>query len=135
MSCLRNVHWLAPTTMVVTLFSGILLALGHHLFFKSLDHEPVPAGSYAFAGKELPKQQFNTAVGTAFALLVRISLAVAMSTAYVQIFWRSMKNRKQPPTLAELDSAKAGLEDISSLFNMKVVHKYPLLALIAVIFW
>ena len=132
---LRNVHWLAPTTMMLALLSGILLIFGHHVFYKGLDHKPVPVGSYAFAGREIPKQQFNIAVGTTFAMFVRISLAIAVSTAYVQIFWWSIKNTKQSPTLSELDWAKAGLDNISGLFNINLIYKYPLLGFLAVIFW
>ena len=121
--------------MVIALLGGLLLALGHHLFYESLDGKTVPTGSYTIAGRELPKQQFNTSMGTAFALLVRISLAVAVSTAYVQIFWRSIKNTKQSPTLAELDSANAGLDNVFSLFNIKLGRKYPMLLLLAFIFW
>ncbi|KAF4626926.1 hypothetical protein G7Y89_g11231 [Cudoniella acicularis] len=121
--------------MVLALLGGFLLSLGHHLFYASLDRKSVPTGSYPFAGKTLPKQQFNIFVGTALAFFVRTFLAVAVSTAYVQIFWRSTKNAKQSPTLAELDWAKAGLANVFNLFNLKRASKYPLLVLLAVIFW
>ena len=73
-------------------------------------------------------------MGTAFALLVRVTLAATMSIAYIQIFWRSIKNTKQCPMLAELYLAKAGLDNMFSLFNMKFGHKYPILLLLAIIF-
>lgn len=121
--------------MVFALLAGFLLALGHHFFYVSLDRNSVPTGSYPFAGKMLPKQQFNTSVGIALAFFVRTFLAFAVSTAYVQIFWRSTMNAKQYPTLAELDWANAGLANIFGLFNLRLGWKYPFLVLLAVIFW
>jgi hypothetical protein len=83
----------------------------------------------------MSKQQFNTSVGTALALLVRTFLALAVSAAYVQIFWRSAKKASKEPTLRELDYAAAGLENVFSLFNLRVAWKYPLLVLLAIVFW
>lgn len=121
--------------MVFALLAGILLALSHHLFYASLNRKFVPTGFYPFAGKNLPKQQFNASVGIALAFLVRTFVAVVVSTAYVQIFWRSTMNAKQYPTFAELDWANAGLANVFSLFNLKLGWKYPFLVLLAVIFW
>ena len=131
----KTIHWLAPTTMGFALLVGFSLALAHHLFYASLDRKLVPTGSYPFAGKKLPKQQFNTSVGIALAFLVRTFLAIAMSTAYVQIFWRSTMKAKQPPTLAELDWANTVLSNVFSLFNLKLARNYPSLVLLALIFW
>ena len=44
-------------------------------------------------------------------------------------------NAKQYRTLAELDWASAGLANVFNLFNLKLAWKYPLLVLLAVIFW
>jgi hypothetical protein len=135
MSSLQNIHWLAPTSMVLAWAVGALLAAGHHLFYADLDQTPVSTAAYHFAGKKLPKQQFNTAVGTAFAFLVRTFLGVAVSTAYIQIFWRSIKKVKQYPTLEEVDWVHSALENVFSLFNVKLWCKYPLCLLLALIFW
>lgn len=121
--------------MILALLGGSLLALGHHLFYANLDHKAVQTGSYHFAGKKLSKQQVNTAVGTAFAFLVKVFLGFAVSAAYIQIFWRSTKNAKEYPTLTDLDWAKAALANIFSLFNLKIWWRYPLLLLLAAIFW
>lgn len=135
MSRVRRVHWLAPTTMVLALLVGVLLALSHHLFYSSLEGKSVPGGAYRLAGKSLSRQQYNTAVGTALSFLVRTLLATAVSTSYVQIFWRSIRSAKQLPTLKELDWADAGLSNVFGLFNLQLGRKYLLLVLLAVIFW
>lgn len=121
--------------MILTLLSGSLLAMGHHLFYRSLADHSVSTGLYHFAGKNMSKQQFNTAVGTAFAYLVKAFLTVAVSTAYVQIFWMNTKNAKEYPTLAELDCAHSVLDNALSLFNVKIWWRYPSLLVLAAIFW
>lgn len=131
----RSVHWLAPTTIVLALVVGFLLALGHHFFYFSLDGEPVSTESYHLAGKTLPKQQFNTSVGIGFALLVRTFLSIAVSTAYVQLFWRSIRTAKQSPRLAELDWASSGVNNILGIVNFKFWWKYSALVALAIVFW
>jgi hypothetical protein len=83
----------------------------------------------------MSRQQINTSVGTAFAFLVRTFLALAVSTAYVQVFWSSVKTAKRSPTLNELDWANAGLYNFYGLFNLKHGSKYPLLLTLALLFW
>lgn len=135
MSRLRGIHWLAPTTMLMSLLAGFSLVLGHHFFYAGLDHKLVSTQSYSFTGNKFLPQQLNISVGTALALLVKISLTVAVSMAYVQMFWRSTSSAKQTPTLVELDLATTSLTNIFSLFSPKFGSSYPFLVLPAVIFW
>lgn len=131
----RHIHWLVPTTMFTSLLLGALLAIGHHLFYDRLSGTPTSTDSFAIAGRKLSRQQFNTAVGTAFASLVRTCLALAVTTAYVQIFWQSMKKAKRVPTLADLDWASAGTKDMLNLLNFRLAWRYPLLAILIVVCW
>ena len=131
----RTVHWLAPTTIILALVVGCLLVLGHHLFYLSLDGEPVSTESYHIAGRTMSKQQFKTSVGIAFALLVRTSLSIAVSTAYVQYFWRSIRNARPSPKLAELDWASSGVNNVLRIFNVKYWWKYSALVALAMVFW
>lgn len=135
MSHLKAVHWLAPTTIILALLLGILFVLGHHVFYAKLENQSVPTGNYTLAGKQLPKQQFNTFVGIALAFLVKTFLSIALSTIYVQFFWRSIKDAKQRPTVTELDWAYSGTQNILNLLNLKIGWKYPFLVLLALIFW
>ena len=121
--------------MLSALLAGFGLALGHHFFYASLEHEPVPTGSYFMAGRNLTKQQFNNLAGIAFTFLVKIFLTTAMSTAYVQILWRSITNASRHRTLAELDWANASLTNIFQLFNLGFGWKDPFLVLLALLFW
>ena len=134
MSHFKTVHWLSPTIMFLSFLGGFSLILGHHFFYASLDGEDASTQSYSIAGRNLSQQQLNISVGTAFALLVKICLAVAVSTAYAQIFWRSTIIA-EPPTLVELDLANAGLDNIFSLCNSKFWWRYPHLVVLGLIFW
>ena len=134
MSRFKGIHWQSPTVMLLSLLGGFWLILGHHLFYASLDRKAVSTESYSIAGRNLSQQQLNISVGTTFALLVRICLAVAVSTAYVQLFWRGTRTA-EPPTLAELDLANAGLDNILSFCNPKFWWRYPVLVVLGLVFW
>lgn len=97
-----------------------LLVLGHHFFYASLNRKAESTGSYPFAEKSLTKQQFNIPVGIVFAFLVKTFLTIAISTAYVRIFWKSTMSTKQYSTPAELDWANASLANIFNLVNPKL---------------
>ena len=135
MSLLTNLHWLAPTTMVSALLGRGCLALGHHFFYASLSGQPVPTGFYSLAGTKIHKQQFNTSVGTAFAFMTNFLLATSISVAYVQIFWCTVKKKKQKPQLGELDWANAGVSYVFSLLYFRLWWKLPILAAAAFFFW
>ena len=137
MSCHRksSIHWLALTTIVFALVVGFLFALGHHVFYVSLDRETVSTESFHLAGTRLPKQEFNSAVGIAFALLVRTFFTIAISTAYVQIFWRNIRTTKKSPTLTELDWASSCMNNILKICNVKFWRKHFTLVALAIIFW
>jgi hypothetical protein len=51
--------------MVTSLFLGILLTLGHHLFYNSLDGKLVGASDHVIRG--VTRQQLNFTLGTLFA--------------------------------------------------------------------
>lgn len=131
----ETIHWAAPTIMLASLLTGVLLALGHHLFNAHLQGRPVPAGDYTpFSSLAISKQQFNASMGIAFAFFVRNFLAIAASATYVQVLWHSIQHRRAP-TLADLDWAFAGLDNFLGLFNFRRGRKFPLLIILAIVFW
>jgi hypothetical protein len=50
-----RVHWQAPTVIVLSFACSLAFAVGHHLFYASLDHIPV--------GDNALSQQINLAIG------------------------------------------------------------------------
>ena len=137
MAKFSSLHWLAPATMLGALITGILFAVGHHVFYQSLDKTPVSTNAFTLFGSTISTQEANIAVGTALAFLVKASLGLAISIAFVQIFWQSARahNGAQPPTLGQLDSAFCAMDNIFTMFNLRLWWKYPLLLLLALMAW
>ncbi|KAK4899261.1 hypothetical protein LTR27_003493 [Elasticomyces elasticus] len=135
MAGIRGVHWLAPTIMISTFISGLLLATAHHFFYAYLAAHSAPTGSYSFSGGSLSKQRFNTAIGTAFSFLVKASFTVAVGTAYTQIFWKLVRSPSQNHTLRQLDSYSSVLSNALDLGRPNLWWKNSVLFLLAVVFW
>lgn len=130
-----QIHWLAPATIVSSFTAGVLLALGHHLFYASLAGSEVPTGLYKFASTTVSKQQLNLAVETAFAFLVTSSLGICVGTSYVQLFWRAIRNSRKGEALKVLDTMHDALDNLPHLFKVQVWWQFPLLFLLASISW
>ncbi|KAK7946248.1 uncharacterized protein PG986_010569 [Apiospora aurea] len=127
-------YWWTPFLMVASFFVGVMFAIGHHLFYASLDASPTQGADFVFLGASYSSQQFNLAVGTAFAFLVKAALVFSVSIAYIQLFWRQLKyntEKGQPSTVEHTDSLYSVLESLCSLFNAPVMYKYPVLFLVA----
>lgn len=126
-----GLYWKAYTTMVSSLFCGMLLALGHHLFYNSLNGKPVGTPQHII--RMVTRQQLNLTLGTLFAFLVKACLAVAVTTAYTQIFWRAVKKRST--ILTTIDTIYYGPTNVWSLLSFSVWLKYPLLLLLVLTVW
>lgn len=126
-----GIHWRASTAMVASLLFGMLLALGHHLFYAHLDGKPVGAPTHVLTG--VTRQQLNLTLGTLFAFLVRAFLAVAVTIAYTQLVWRAVKRRAT--TLTTIDTMFHVVSNFWSLGHFAVWWRYPLLLLLALTIW
>ncbi|KAL8685418.1 MAG: hypothetical protein Q9218_007774 [Villophora microphyllina] len=129
---MRHIHWTAPTLIIASFICGTLFALGHHLFYASLDHKHASTSSdlYSVLGMHISDQQFNTAVGTAFAFMVRACLMLSISLAYFQIFIWTVKNHGTKGTkLGDLDVMADVLHDFLSLASLRTWRRRPWLLL------
>lgn len=113
------------------LAGGVLLALGHHLFYHSLQGKPVESNVTLF--HRFSKQETDTILGTLFAFLVKAFLALAVSTAYTQLVWKTVKKREM--TLASLDTMFSILGNVLAFLKVSVWWKYPFLLLLALTVW
>ena len=127
----KSIHWKAYTIMLASLLSGILLALGHHLFYSNLNGNPVVATEHVLKG--VTQQQLNITIGTLFAFLVKAFLVVAVSTAYTQIVWSAIK--KRATKLTTIDTMFQVTSNIWSFLSFSIWWKYPLLLLLACTVW
>ncbi|KAJ2987773.1 hypothetical protein NUW58_g4324 [Xylaria curta] len=127
--------WRASTSILGALLAGILTAVGHHLYYASLQGTS-PEGDRMIAGYRLSNQTFTTAVGTAFAFVVRAFLLFGVSGAYVQVFWHAATHaRKGGNTLEEVDAMFSILSNLFAFRQGSVWWKYPMLLIIAFIAW
>jgi hypothetical protein len=117
-----SIHWLAPTTLFVSFAAGVGLAVGHHCFYSSLHNQPIAQYS----------QQYNNAIGTAFSLLVRAALVIAISTTYWQVFWRRLH---QDLPLATVDSLAGILGSLQEFLSLETLKASPLLVVLALLAW
>ena len=120
------------------LMLGILFAIGHHFFYKSLMHKPTSTETYTILGTTHSGQQLNVAVGTAFTFLVKASFTLAILTAYFQVFWKIAKQNaktKKPLTLGQLDTAFSGATSFVPLLDAPVWLRCPLLFSMAIALW
>lgn len=128
-----------PAIIVLSLICGILLSLSHHFFYNSLAGKPTSTNNYSVLGTQYSGQQFNIAVGTTFAFLIKAILTLTISTAFYQVFWRIAKQEfeiKKPLTLEQLDAAFSGIENIFSFFIAPILWcRYPLLSFLAITAW
>lgn len=131
----RKSSFMTTALMIGFLVVGLLLAAGHHIFYAQLEGTTAPTGSYRIAGSNVPKQRFNTAVGTAFAFLIKAVLAVAVWIAYAQLFWRSVRTSTKGERLSTLDTLFSVPQDLLSLETVGVWLRHPLLLLLAAIAW
>ena len=132
-----RIHWVAPTVMVSSLFAGLLFALGYHLFYQNLAGKSSTKESLDLLGSNLSIQQFNLAVGTALAFLVKAFLVLAVSTGYVQTFWtiaRTHHANKQL-TVSHLDAAFCVLDNFLAFARLPLWLRNPLLLGLATTAW
>ena len=74
MTATWGIYWYLPSLMVAIFMAGLIGALGHHAFYKSLD------------GKRSVNQLSMVRIGTAFAFFVKANLVGAVILAYRLVF-------------------------------------------------
>lgn len=134
----KRMHWFAPCLAIGSFLAGILLAVGHDRFYLSLDGTEAAGSDYNLMGSRYSEQQFNLAIGTTFAFLVRSMLALSISVAFCQLFWRVANldsDSKRPPTLKRLDLAYSASSNILNIFYLPIWYRYPVLCCVAAASW
>ncbi|KAL2060789.1 hypothetical protein VTL71DRAFT_8841 [Oculimacula yallundae] len=117
-------YWKAPVLMVVPLIVGLLLAVGQHLFYKSLDGDIVGSKS---------QQSWNNRYGVAMTFLIRAFLGTAIGTAGVQNIWYLLGSKATK--LETMDAVAAIMSSFTDFLNPRVWIHGPVLSLLAVGVW
>ena len=118
--------------IISSLLCGTCFALGYHIFYQGLNGKPALNEDVVL---KVSHQRFNLAIGNALAFAVKVSLGIAASTAYYQLFWRTVRESKTGQKLTALDTTFSILEDAMSLFSATVWYRYPLMFTIAALAW
>jgi hypothetical protein len=118
-----RIDWRTPTQMVGLLVIGTLLAVGHHLYYNSLAGHPVGKTS----------QQWANRYGTGFTFLVKTSLVSAVTTAYAQHIWVTV--RRKSMSLGALDAMFGATSDPFSFLSLEMVSGAKLGTYLALLSW
>lgn len=111
----------AHALMFGFLLLGLLAAIGHHQFYSYLDNLEVSSVS-------LP-QQWIIRFGIAFAFLVKLAFAAAITVAYSQAFWFYV--RRRPIRINSLDTIFGLLYDPLWFLNSKIIRQMTWLFVLA----
>ena len=129
----RQIHWQAPATVVLALGAGALFAVGHHLFYSSLQGQAVRNQDVDLLGTYVSSQQINITAGNVFAFLVNFSLGTALATAYTQLVFKNLMHRKA--TLGTWDAAYGGLGNVFYLVKVWIWWQFPLMCGLVILGW
>jgi hypothetical protein len=120
----RSIYFKVPLLMTASLLIGTLLAIGQHLFFKSLDGHPIP---------DQGRQAWNYRFSLAFTFLVKTFLSTAISIACVQNIWWLLRSRST--SLETVDSVYGVLGSALKLADFRIWIFGPTVAILACGVW
>ena len=119
-----KVHWAAPVGMIAFFICGVSFATGHHLYYSSLNGTEV---------HDDESQQWAIRFGTAFAFLVEVPLAAAVSIAQTQRAWTTLE--RKAVAMGAIDSMFAATRDLGSFMSREMLSRAKLASLLAFISW
>lgn len=117
-------QWNKTSSMFGSLFIGVLLAVGHAVFYWWLNGKKVD---------ETLSQTWVTNIGTAFAFIFKMFLVISAGIAFAQHQWRNLK--AQTFEVEQIDTVTTMTEDIFSLLDVRLWARVPTLVIIAAITW
>lgn len=119
-----KIHWAAPVGMVAFFLSGVIVAIGHHIYYTWLDGTSI---------SDDESQQWAVRFGTVFAFLVEISLVAAVSIAQMQRAWSTVERKSV--SIGGIDSVFAATQDLRSFMSWEMLSRARLASLLALICW
>ncbi|CAI7620017.1 unnamed protein product [Penicillium viridicatum] len=119
-----GIGWQCPAMMVGPVICGALLAVGHHLYYDSLDDTPVHS---------INQQTWAIRIGTGFAFLIKSFLVAAVGVAATQELWATL--RKKSIRLYGIDSMFGVMGSPLALLTWDVWVYAKTLTLLAILAW
>ncbi|KAF6831177.1 hypothetical protein CPLU01_06875 [Colletotrichum plurivorum] len=118
---MRKPHWNSSWNMYLWLLLGIGFAIGHHVFYQTLDGQP--------ADDQVRMLRY----GTILAFAAKASLGAAVISAYHQRIWSTVRSRLM--SIAALDSMFAATENFIALLNWEFLKSAKAAAALALFVW
>ncbi|KAF9888266.1 hypothetical protein FE257_008835 [Aspergillus nanangensis] len=119
-----GVGWRCPTLMVGLFLCGLLLSVGHHLYYNSLDNTVVNSAE---------QQTWAIRIGTGFAFLVKTFYVAAIGIAAVQQMWTTLRRRSM--NLRGIDAMFGVLNNPINFLTPEMWVFASTLSVIATISW
>jgi len=107
--------------MYAFFFFGVLLAIGHHIFYRTL------------AGRDASNQLQMLRYGTVLAYFTKASLAGSIIIAYRQRLWLTMRHKTL--YVSTIDGLFEAVEDLSALFNLEIWTRAKVAGLMVLFVW
>lgn len=119
-----GIHWYTPVSAILLLVTGIMAAIGHHVFYNSLDGTA--------AGDER-KQNWVIWIGTGLAFFSKAALASVLEISRIQWLWVTL--RRQFLTLGGIDAIFGVTSDPLFFMNRDMLRQAKLATFMAIIIW
>ncbi|KAH6957189.1 hypothetical protein DER45DRAFT_595857 [Fusarium avenaceum] len=117
-------HKLTLILMTGSLLSGVVLSIGHHLFYDYLNNRIVQSQN---------QQEWFLRIGTGMAFLTRALLSAAVGIAYTQILWRTLRSKSV--TINGINSMFGVPHNAWDFTTSELWTAAPALTIIAAIAW
>lgn len=110
--------------MVLLALCGTALAIGHHIYYKTLDGNIVP---------EAETQQWAIRFGSAFAFSAISLLKISIMTACTQFTWVILRHK--PISIQSIDKMFAITSDPIGIWSMELVKEAKIWVMLAIFSW
>ncbi|USP81522.1 hypothetical protein yc1106_08796 [Curvularia clavata] len=132
----RPVQWrislYTPIAMVSLFVSGLLVAVGHHLFYSRFNGTRV-RGPKEDGASEYISQVWIIRYGTAFAFVTKTLLAGSIVVAYKQHMWINLRHKAN--SVSTIDAVFAATHDFLAFLSPSFWTRAKIPALLALIAW
>ncbi|KAF7366719.1 Catalase domain-containing protein [Mycena sanguinolenta] len=129
----RKKLWAPALTIVGSLVAGCLFAIGHHLYFSSLNGKNVQTTT-VLSGLTVFDEKWANHVAVALAFLVKFSFSMCVGVAYVQTLWKTAR-RPLGLSVAGLDASFSLLSNPMKFLSTDLLFSAQFLLLLAAISW
>lgn len=119
--------------MISFLLAGLLIAIGHHLFYQQLDGRPVGSSSWIVAGRMLSSQQRTAFFATGAIFLSKMFFGMCIAKAFDQQLWFTA--HRKLIKVGTLEALFSVLNAPSAFFNLEMLSKAKTATFLALILW